>query len=290
MGAEQLAGPLVGGALDLFGGFLSNEYQKGLLERQQNFQRELAQNSIRYRVEDAQRAGIHPLYALGAPAMTSFPMQLDDHVGPALGQMGQNLGQAVNRMLDGPARERIALEHKLLESQIGESDARKDLYLSEAARNRQQPAAPMPGLGIVPEGKVSVGPVEIEGQNPDVRGQGYVERKPMEETSAKLGHPDTVAGEHPGYQEVMYRGMPMLLPVLQGESAEEILSEMSMPTFVGLIALNAKTYGGNWARDFVRLRYMGEGSKEYYPTLREQARMGRMNTPKMKIFKYLEGR
>lgn len=77
----------------------------------------------------------------------------------------------------------------------------------------------------------------------------------------------------------MFRGMPMLFPQTAGESPEEILSEMSLPAYLGLISLNAKTYGGNWAKDFFALRYLGKRSEEYYPTLNEQKKMGTMRKP-----------
>lgn len=57
-------------------------------------QREFAQMGIQWRVKDAQKAGIHPLYALGANTTPATP----SHVAPEsnLGQVGHYAGQAVD--------------------------------------------------------------------------------------------------------------------------------------------------------------------------------------------------
>lgn len=282
---DKIAGSVISGGFGLGGAFLSNAFDRGLVRQQQDFQREVGQNTIKWRVDDAKRAGVHPLYALGAPSTPSYPIQIGDHTGPALQEMGQNIGGAVNRMLDSQARERHQLDMALGAAQLSESDARKEMYLSEAARNRQQPAAPMPGLGMQREGTVR-GQLESLGQDPQIPGTGIIDLKPMDQVSSKEGHPDIAAGEHPGYQEMRYRGMPMLFPITQGESPEEILSEMSMPAYMGLLALNSKTYGGNWLNDFLNLRYRGEETKEFYPSIKEQPGMGRMYKPEKQWWEY----
>lgn len=275
-GWGDIAGGVLSGGFGLLGGFLSNEYQKGLLERQQAFQRELSQNAIKWRVKDAQEAGIHPLYALGANTPSSFPISLQDNVGPALGEMGQHIGGAITRMLDSQAKEKHQLEMALGAASLAESDARKEMYLSEAARNRQQPAAPMPGLGVMKEGGVRKGTVtgtaEVlpDGQDPQVPGTGLIDVGAMQQTSAKEGYPDVVAGLHPGWQEFQYRGMPVYAPQTQGESLEEIFSEMSLPAFIGMLQINQNLYGKDWFWDFVRLRYNGEPPRQSYTPLAEQ--------------------
>ena len=56
-------------------------------------QKEFAQNSIRWKKEDAERAGIHPLYALGANTNSFAPTSVgtsSDFSG--LAQAGQDIG------------------------------------------------------------------------------------------------------------------------------------------------------------------------------------------------------
>lgn len=275
-GAAGLAGGVISGGLGLLGGFLSNEYNQDLLEQQIASQREAQQNFIQWRVEDAKKAGIHPLFALGANSPSTFPISMGDNIGPALREAGQDIGSATARMLDTQAKEKHQMDMALGAAQLSESDARREMYLSEAARNRQAPGAPMPGLGPQREGTVQGKFLNEHGQDVGVPGTGIIDLKPMDQTSAKEGNPDIVAGEHPGYQEMLYRGMPMLFPITQGESPEEILSEMSLPAYTGLLLLNGNTYGEGWITDFMKMKYLGKPAENHYPTIREQYRMGRM--------------
>lgn len=148
----------------------------------------------------------------------------------------------------------------------------------------------MPGIGVQREGTVTPGRVEIEGQTYDPPGTGVIDLKPVEQLSTKEGHPDVSAGVHPGYEERMFHGMPMMFPQSAGESPEEILSEMSLPAYMGLLKLNQNTYGGKWFQDFLKLRYLGQSEpSEYYPTLRQQESMGKMKQPKSWLQKKLDG-
>lgn len=285
-------GPTISGGFSLLGGMLSNGYNEDMMTRNQDFQKWMASNSIQMRVNDAQAAGIHPLYALGSSAPQTFPIALDDHMGPALREMGQGVGGAVSRMLDTQAKEKHQMDLALGAAQLRESDARADLYNSEAARMRQQPAASMPGLGTQPEKQAPDGTVrgqfEGMGQDAGVPGTGIIELKPSEQISGKEGNPDVTAGTHPGYEERLFRGMPMLFPQSAGDSPEEIISEMSLPAYLGLIKLNQETYGGNWAEDFFKLRYLGQTPGEKYPTLREQEGMTRSYGSKDRTQRYFD--
>lgn len=105
-------------------------------------QKEFAQHGLRWKTEDAARAGVHPLYALGAPAQSfspSFvgatsgftPAQHDPSAGNMIAQGGQDLGRAIaststedertkafNAQVMGLQLERGQLENELLRTQI----------------------------------------------------------------------------------------------------------------------------------------------------------------------------
>jgi len=68
-------------------------------------QKKVLQNQIQWRVADAEKAGVHPLYALGAPTMSYTPSGSDNGAG-ALAGMGQDLSRAKLAQMD--ARERRA--------------------------------------------------------------------------------------------------------------------------------------------------------------------------------------
>lgn len=124
-------------ALGLLGAEESNKWNKKAAELQYQRQKEFAQHGVRWRVEDAKAAGLHPLYALGAQTSAYQPVMVQDSVGPALAEAGQSIGNAIARQETDQQRRANELQLQLLQSQIHETDARRDFILSEAARNRQ---------------------------------------------------------------------------------------------------------------------------------------------------------
>lgn len=129
IGAGISAGAgLAGGILNLGAQNRANKTQERLASEQMAFQQDLATQGIRWRVNDAKKAGIHPLYALGAnipsyaPVSTAFGAPNFDFVGRA----GQDVGRAVQASLTPPektreyiqASQKLALERGALENQI----------------------------------------------------------------------------------------------------------------------------------------------------------------------------
>lgn len=101
-----MIGPLISAGASLLGGFLQRDAQKDANAQNaeqarlnMNMQREFAQNSVLWRTQDAERAGVHPVYALGAPGMNFSPVSVganaESGVGTALQSMGQDLSRSV---------------------------------------------------------------------------------------------------------------------------------------------------------------------------------------------------
>lgn len=101
-----MIGPLIAAGASLLGGFLQRGAQQdanaaNLAQAQRNeaLQREFAQNSIQWRARDAQKAGIHPIYAMGAPGMSFSPVAVgataESGMGTALQSMGQDISRSV---------------------------------------------------------------------------------------------------------------------------------------------------------------------------------------------------
>lgn len=65
-GLGSVIGGVIGGGLNYFS-------QQKANEENIKAQREFAQNSISWKVEDAKRAGVHPLAALGASGYQASP-------------------------------------------------------------------------------------------------------------------------------------------------------------------------------------------------------------------------
>ncbi|AZL82996.1 DNA pilot protein [Apis mellifera associated microvirus 43] len=108
--------------------------------QQEQTQREFAQSGIQWRVQDAKKAGIHPLYALGANTPTYTPVSStfsgDASMGNAVANMGQDISRAMMSTQSESTKltafqqtaqrlslEKMALENQLLGSQIAKLNA-----------------------------------------------------------------------------------------------------------------------------------------------------------------------
>lgn len=121
-------GPLISGATSLIGGL----FGRSEAEKQADLQKDFAQKGIQWRVADAKKAGVSPLYALGAQTTSYQPNMVGgtgSPMGNALADMGQDISRAVtatgtagerlyNKTMQGLQVERGQLENELLKSQI----------------------------------------------------------------------------------------------------------------------------------------------------------------------------
>lgn len=273
-------GGLVSGGMSILGGAIGDSQNKRAAatayEREQRSadlawerSKEAAKSNIQWRTEDAKAAGIHPLYALGAAPNMAQPMIAGaeaprSNMSEAFSQAGQNISTAVARMQTTAQAARNTMEMKLLESQIGENDARKSHIQAQTAQLQQ---ARQTGLGVQSEDGNSLG---VAGQHPNPPGNvGIIDMQAPTQYSRKKGHPDTKAGSNPGYEErELAPGFFMQVPDVGGESPEEIFSEMSIAAFNGLIQKNGTLYGPGWIEDFMRLRYLGQDPQRKYKSLR----------------------
>lgn len=113
-------------------------------------QREFAQMGIRWKVEDAKAAGLHPLYAIGGSGAAFAPSPALVHGAPPevkpalqdptpggsyLGTMGQDIGRAITATLDPAQAAERALQLKLLEAQVDRESAQAFYYRSQANRD-----------------------------------------------------------------------------------------------------------------------------------------------------------
>lgn len=119
---------VVGSGINLLGGLLGSSSNASQMEANRAFQQQFAQNAIQWKVEDAKKAGIHPLYALGAPTMSPAIQTMQDPLASALSSMGQDISRA--RLSEATPEdrnvsiigalgiERAQLQNDLLRSQI----------------------------------------------------------------------------------------------------------------------------------------------------------------------------
>ena len=103
-----MLGNIISAGANIIGGLLNRKSQKDSLKAQQamadqniQLQKDFAQQGIRWKVEDAKAAGIHPLYALGANTHSFSPVGIGttgggDSLGSSIAAAGQDIGRAIN--------------------------------------------------------------------------------------------------------------------------------------------------------------------------------------------------
>lgn len=145
-----MLGPLIAAGATLAGSYLSSQSSEANAERNIAMQREFAQNGIRWRVEDARAAGIHPLYAMGAQTHSFAPVSVGNSMGPALASMGQDVGRAINATQTAPERmnataeaaSKLQLENMSLQNMLLASRVK---LLNQSGGN-----PPIPSIGALP--------------------------------------------------------------------------------------------------------------------------------------------
>jgi len=181
------AGAIIGGSIGggMSGMISANEAQEAQKEvNNQNIalQREFAQHGIRWKVEDAKAAGIHPLVGLGAQTH-SFSANLGTGPTADLSGMGQDLGRAIASTGSQSDRDmatlqiqgaKLDLEGKALDNQIKNSQLRK--------LNEVGPAFPSANGNFI-SGQGNSGAAIIE--------------KPLERTASLPGSPQAEPGAIP---------------------------------------------------------------------------------------------
>lgn len=132
MAIPGLIPALVSGGASLLGGLFNSSSSSAAQKKNYESQKEFAQHGIRWKVEDAKAAGIHPLYAMGANTTSFSPSYVGDTgVGSGIADMGQDISRAIDAGRTGTERAaavdktvrdlqltRMGLENELLASQI----------------------------------------------------------------------------------------------------------------------------------------------------------------------------
>lgn len=163
--------------MDYVGAHQDRQAQKGLANQQHldrmadmAMQKEFAQNGIRWRVADAEAAGLHPLAALGAMGAGyqpgSITMSGDPGSGEAfrsLSRMGQNLSRAARATQTTDERAMINAQLDKLAAESEQARAIAGHY--RAMQNPATPPMPQRKIEVMnPDGSISIM------DNPDLAG------------------------------------------------------------------------------------------------------------------------
>lgn len=202
-------GQAAGGVAGLFGGGGGNAaataQQQNMMQmwrnddlarakRNEEMAYEFAQNGIKWRVEDAKRAGIHPLAALGFSGANTPTISISGgyqpsaggydrgpDIGASLANMGQGIGRAVAATQTPLERQMTAFELMRQEQQIRSNDLDIAIKGAQLARITQQLGPGLPAN--VPPGSI-----------PGATGTGTYEAKPPEVLNPDPKHQGQTAG------------------------------------------------------------------------------------------------
>lgn len=178
-----LAGAAISGMFGLAGGRMSSEATREAnaaaiadKERDRELQREFAQSGIQWRVEDARRAGISPLAALGGSGALYNPSPIaiapDTGMATAVASMGQDIGRAVNATRTADQRTE-AFVKTTQDLQLKRMGLENDLLASQIAKLQSSMNPPMPAnagttapVGPIPQGDFEKRPAIMFGGTP----------------------------------------------------------------------------------------------------------------------------
>lgn len=157
--------PLIGAGIaagaSLLGSKWASDSAEANAQRNIAMQKEFAQQGIRWKVEDAKAAGVHPLYALGAQTTSFAPVSVGStNLGTGLAQAGQDIGRAITATSTQGERA-TAFGEMAQKLQLDNMSLQNQLLASKLAQQRASLNPPMPAIGTATE--TGVDP-KLEGQ------------------------------------------------------------------------------------------------------------------------------
>lgn len=179
-------------------------------DQQAALQREFAKNSIRWKVEDAKAAGLHPLAAIGASGYSASPIYTgDNNTSQPTARAGFSTG---NRPARNKELEALTLEHQRLQNEFLSS---KITLLNQPGT---PPAAPPPsGMSNILTGQGNANPT------PDT---ALVVQQPAVRTYSQPGRPQQEVGAIPDYGYVKTKSGYAVVP---GKDVKERIEDQIVP-------------------------------------------------------------
>lgn len=146
---------------DVLGMESSRKSSSKNIDAQIAWQRELAERGISMKVDDARRAGLHPLAVLGANTMSPTPISvMDDRRGDYISRMGQGLG----RIFDYFSKDQKSLRALGLKKSAEELESIKlDNEIKRKNLNAQPLQAGAGNVGLTATGATMLNDGQIQG-------------------------------------------------------------------------------------------------------------------------------
>lgn len=213
--------PLAAAGIQALGSFLGNKMSSDAAaeqnEQNRKSQEEFAKMGVRWRVEDAKAAGIHPLAALGAQTVSYTPSFVGDtSMGPGISSAMSQMGQGIERAIAAKQTEEeralkaaqlasinLDLEHKALQNR---------LLQNQITSSQVPPALPS---------DTGMSPTLLSGQT-----NARVVVKPSETSARASGAPAAQAGNIPDYGFVK---TPTGLSIVPSKDVKERIEDQFLP-------------------------------------------------------------
>lgn len=188
-------------------------------EKDRQAQEQFARMGIRWRVEDAKAAGVHPLVALGANTQSYNSVYSGDQ-SSAYGNIGQQLGQDISRSINATRTveertfERLRLEHAALENEM----------LRQQILNMNDVSQVGPALPSNSDMPLLTG--QGDSRYRPTSGTGYVVEMPLMRTHSQPGRPEQEVGAIPDYGYSRALGGYAIVP---GKDVAERIEDKIIP-------------------------------------------------------------
>lgn len=205
-------GGLVGGIFSAVGDAVNNIYGRWANERDFGYQKDLNNNQISWRVADAQRAGIHPIYALGPTGATFSPVSTN-----FAQSSGQDLSRAEAANKDRAQRER----ERISQYQNATAEEQRAAERHKAEINRLNTETALIQSQIARENSAQLGPGGPRSY-PNAR-PGSVQRVPARNVVGSPGNPAREPGAITDYS--YYRSSDGGIRIIPSEQMKERIED-----------------------------------------------------------------
>lgn len=252
-------GGIVGGVGNIVGGILGNKSESaansanmGFAREQFEYQKELHKNQLQWRVEDAKKAGLHPMAALGLQSSSFSPvssnMQANDY--SWIGDLGQSAGYAAMKAKDkGQQKEALELASRQATLGLRNMELQNEgIELENEYRRFQLQQAIVGGTS---QALRSPGSASTSGLGKRYAIEGQADsRLPNKDGSVPAGEPrlQFMETEKPGvfslepgndwaqvYEDKSFFGLPLDIVPLAKTYAKDVLSRLQRKTINGMV-------------------------------------------------------
>lgn len=246
----------VSGGLDIAGGFIDDARNRRMADEATDAQRQFAQHGIQWRVEDAKRAGIHPLYALGAQTHSFSPMTIGSNVGAAMSRAGQDVGRSIERGFDREGRRSVMKSNQLMDAQIHRTEAER-MLIEQQTIDIMNRRGENQGGGFLTDHGPTGSHLAVPGQ----QDSGLFQVVPPKRGTSVPGMPEIQSGPDQAYRKHYFAGgLPMYLPY-SDEGPAETMESIPFWQWPGLVALNSNVFGPGWVKEWAGLTGLGRVPK-----------------------------